>query len=379
MAPVSNRYTAISIVDTNGFVMYDRGMDNKKEKIILHKGLPIIHDFLTYTIIAKDEKEIDYDIGGIYCEYIRNKPIEFKGTIIRAPYFKERFGEKKIFESLGWIKEELLNYYPPVPVLMLVGSMFSIIDSTYELSKKEWLKVEEEYKDQFEYYEEIKEYVLKDSGIKDTNNNSIGGIIMYAYIIYIIFYGLAREEAERAIPFLEKNADFDDEKLSEFPSELFTDFLSMQHIDYNIVSMKKGLKPIYTPRTPLSLFIFELSNMLEYGTTLVKCKNCGKYFVPSGRNDTKYCNYESPQTKGKTCKEIGAQLSRVKKEKEDELTREYRKKYMSLLMRSKRHPENEKYKKMFSQYKKENTRIKKLYKEKKVSKKEYLEWIKHFV
>ncbi|MBQ2643115.1 MAG: hypothetical protein IJF94_04865 [Eubacterium sp.] len=359
-------------------MLYDKGMDNKKGKIILHKGLPIIQDLLTYTIIDKGEKEIEYDIGGIYCEYIRNKPIEFKSTIIRTPYFKEKYSEKKLFESMDWIKMKLLNHYPPVPVLMLIGSMVSIIDSTIRLEEKELLVVEEEYRSQFEYYDEVKEYVLKDSGIKNTNNNSIGEIIMNAYIIYIIFYGLAREEAERAIPFFERNADFDDEKLSEFPSELFAEFLSMQHIDYNIASLKGGLKPIYTPRTPLSLFIFELSNMLEYGATLVKCKNCGKYFVPSGRNDTKYCGYESPQTTGKTCKEIGAQLSRIKKEKEDELTREYRKKYMSLLMRKKRHPDNEKYQQDFDEYKKNIAMMREKYDKKKISKKDYIEWIKNY-
>ena len=40
-----------------------------------------------------------------------------------------------------------------------------------------------------------------------------------------------------------------------------------------------------------------------------KCKNCGKYFIPSNRSDEKYCDNPSPQKPKKTCKQYGAKKS----------------------------------------------------------------------
>ncbi len=346
---------------------------------MLHRGLPIVLDCITYTILSDSgKKSLDYDIGGIFCEYIRNKPIEFKDIIIKAPFFKNKYSEKKLLESMEWIKGELSKEFPPSSVMMLVGSMLTIIEDTIDFNEKEHIKEETDYQKEFEFYEDLKKRVFAGSGVENNKYDCIGSIIMNAYFKYIFHYGIARSIAERVIPFFEKDADFDDEKLKEFPVELFTNCLSLQHIDYNIVSMEGGLKPIFTPRTPLSLFIFEISNMLEYGSELVKCKNCGKYFVPRGRNDAKYCLYDSPQNPGKTCKDVGAQLSRAKKERQDELTREYRKKYMSLLMRTKRHPDNEKYERAFKKYKSEIIKIRKQFEEQRISKEAYIEWIKSF-
>ena len=89
----------------------------------------------------------------------------------------------------------------------------------------------------------------------------------------------------------------------------------------------------------MSLALFEIAHSMDANTIFVKCKNCGNYFVPARRSDAKYCDYPSPQQKTKTCKEIGAQIARANKEKNDAATKQYRKLYMQMKMASRRNPQ----------------------------------------
>ena len=86
--------------------------------------------------------------------------------------------------------------------------------------------------------------------------------------------------------------------------------------------------------------LFEFAHVLDNDIKIIKCRNCNKYFVPIGRTDTIYCGYPSPQNKDKACRDIGAQVTRTKKIKNDIVTMEYRRLYMRLKMRLKRHPED---------------------------------------
>ena len=79
---------------------------------------------------------------------------------------------------------------------------------------------------------------------------------------------------------------------------------------------------------------------MDANTKFVKCKNCGNYFVPVGRSDSVYCGYPSPQDETKECRDVGANATRVKKMKNDVLTKEYRRLYMRLKMALKRHPDD---------------------------------------
>lgn len=56
---------------------------------------------------------------------------------------------------------------------------------------------------------------------------------------------------------------------------------------------------------------------------LRKCKNCGKYFIPSSRSDTKYCDNVSPQNSSKTCRDIGADLFYKEKRNSNPVTKAY--------------------------------------------------------
>lgn len=51
--------------------------------------------------------------------------------------------------------------------------------------------------------------------------------------------------------------------------------------------------------------------------------NCGKYFIPSSRSDSKYCDNVSPQNASKTCIDIGSKLFYKDKRDSNPVTKAY--------------------------------------------------------
>jgi|GEM_PF-3245370 hypothetical protein len=96
-------------------------------------------------------------------------------------------------------------------------------------------------------------------------------------------------------------------------------------------------------KSSMSLLLFEMAHLMETGTDISKCKNCGNYFIQTGRSDAIYCEYPSPKNPERTCKEIGAQITRTEKMKKDTATRLYRNIYMRDKMLQKRHPDKKEY------------------------------------
>lgn len=56
------------------------------------------------------------------------------------------------------------------------------------------------------------------------------------------------------------------------------------------------------------------------------CKNCGKYFAVTGHGGTEYCSRVF-DSKGRTCKEIGAVTQWAKSKRDDVVFKEYRREY----------------------------------------------------
>ena len=123
----------------------------------------------------------------------------------------------------------------------------------------------------------------------------------------------------------------------------------------------------------ISILAIEFKEFIsDKHNTIKKCKNCGKYFIPNNLRDIRYCNniFKS----GKTCKQIGKELSYKKSLKEDNLLDMYRKRYLSLAS-SVSHYGTEKSIEKFEKYKKDGAIMKKKYLNKEISKKEFKYWI----
>lgn len=297
-------------------------------------GLNIIFDG-KYNVVMGDGDAIEYPIGGVACEYARLHPHELKKYIMKNPYFDKtdlkKYGAEALMDFYNIMKKE----YGMVTAMMVVADFSNCFSEYGRLKKQELDEVTVTWNEEKDT-DAIKSFILKDSGYTEYGTSSIGQAMLTAYSTFAYYYVAFRHIFAILV------ADGSDEKaaVEEFWM-MYAEYIDFQHIDFKIINYDKGFHSLYTIQSSLSLILFEAAHALETGTKFVKCKNCGQYFVPIGRSDSVYCSYPSPQDQKKACRDVGANITRAKKLKNDVLTQEYRRLYMRLKMALKRHPENE--------------------------------------
>lgn len=142
--------------------------------------------------------------------------------------------------------------------------------------------------------------------------------------------------------------------------------------------------------SPFFYFNYECSSIAEYLTAsfleliknnynILKCKNCGKYFIAYKRTDTLYCDRISPQDISKTCKKyaiVQAWQEKIKDETDWHCL--YRRVYQSLQMKARRNAGHKQSNQKFEDFKKEAKIWKKDIKEHKKTDKEFLNWLQSY-
>jgi len=83
---------------------------------------------------------------------------------------------------------------------------------------------------------------------------------------------------------------------------------------------------ILCPDTVYDLIDYQLRECIKRGIKMRVCKNCEKYFAVTGHGNTEYCSRVF-DSKGRTCKEIGAVTQWTKSKSADLLFKEYRREY----------------------------------------------------
>ena len=119
----------------------------------------------------------------------------------------------------------------------------------------------------------------------------------------------------------------------------------------------------------LFIIAWKLSR-LDY--IILKCKNCGKYFIPNSKHETKYCNFIFDNNK--TCKDIAPQMEYKKKLNNEPVLKKCRTFYQSLQKNSANYGGN--YTIRYENFKKELPIMKHELKEGNISKKQFDEWLK---
>ena len=97
-----------------------------------------------------------------------------------------------------------------------------------------------------------------------------------------------------------------------------------------------------------------------------------------GRSDTIYCDYPSPQDHSKKCNEIGPQITRAEKEKNDEATKLYRKVYMRYKMLEKRNPNENRYSIILKELVEGSKGWRQVIKDDPERREEYISWIQSY-
>lgn len=124
-----------------------------------------------------------------------------------------------------------------------------------------------------------------------------------------------------------------------------------------------------------SIAMISFSELGSRGKIIRKCQNCGKYFIPSKRSDTLYCDNPSPEAPEMTCKEYGTRRLWYERQKEDELATLSRKIASAKGMLAKRNPDIPQYAESYEYFKAQRLIWMKAVKEGTKTQDEYREWL----
>ena len=98
-----------------------------------------------------------------------------------------------------------------------------------------------------------------------------------------------------------------------------------QLMDFERVEGQKFVE-VLCPRNIYDLIDFSVRECIKREVKMRVCKNCGHWFALTGRTNAEYCEV-TRDSKGRTCKEIGAIALWNKNKSEDEVFKIYRREY----------------------------------------------------
>ena len=103
---------------------------------------------------------------------------------------------------------------------------------------------------------------------------------------------------------------------------------AFNHLDVvnKIIDENIPVREVYDINSVQDWFRYEFMYLAKGNVLYKQCKNCGRFFIPSGRFDSEYCE-RIDTASGKTCKEVGAINTFAKKHENDEIHQAYTKAY----------------------------------------------------
>lgn len=264
---------------------------------------------------------------------------------------------KTFFYAYGF---ELLKEYVPYKELedtyKSEKKMLEVMNKVYEGSSYELLEIQENFR---KCVDQI--YNLNgEKGLEGASANSkfIANIIKHKSDVY--------RYSNKIEVILDSYSSKDD----DFHNINYKDLV--EKLENNELSIKKH--NVYTSEKLSNILYVILEQVVQAPNLPIKqCQNCGKYFIPSSRQDEVYCEF--PDEKGKTCKEKGA-LETYKRNLESiPALLEYRRSYQKKIMIVSRNKDNKKLKKDFDNWKKEAQSKIKLFKQGKLDEDTLYKWM----
>lgn len=314
--------------------------DNKRLKIFLQK---CEFDGLKYP-------------GLIHFPYVENFGMMLI-MFINADFSNFDKSYKTFFYAYGF---ELLKEYIPYKELVTTYTsqkkMLDIMKRVYESSLQELIELQHDFR-------KCVDQIYNLNGIEELNDCSAKS----KFIANII---TRKSEVYRYSSKIEVVLDSYAEKDVDYNNEVY------ERLAYKIQNEEVSIKKhhVYTSEKLSNILYVILEQIVEVPNLPIKqCQNCGKYFIPSSRQDEVYCEFADE--KGKTCKEKGA-LQTYKKNLENiPALLEYRRSYQKKIMIVSRNKENKQLKKDFDKWKKEAQDKIKLFKQGKLEEDKLYNWM----
>lgn len=312
----------------------------------------------------------EYPIGGMIAEYARLHPSEIKEVIMSYNHLREKTIEDNLAPFFPWFINKLEAKFGVVAAIMITFEFMDLTVDFIKMSKEERLNFNES---KINEKGKIYEFIFNETNYNEPGIETIEQLLLSCYLWYADIYVAFKH----SFNMLATDEEYEEKQVTGFWS-MFGDNIDFQHIDFKIACFESAFHSIYTIKSSMSLILFEAAHCMDNEIKFVKCANCGEYFIPEGRRDAIYCNYSSPQNIEKTCKEIGAQVTRANKEKSDVTTKEYRKVYMKYKMITLRHPEDRKNREIFEKLQTEIKVWRKQLSSGEKTIEQFLDWLKTF-
>ena len=121
-----------------------------------------------------------------------------------------------------------------------------------------------------------------------------------------------------------------EQKLADYYAQGERDPLKVFHFRPQLVDFERveghGFVEVLRPGSIYDLIDFSVRECIKREIKMRMCKNCGHWFALTGRTNAEYCEV-TRDSKGRTCKEIGAIALWNKNKSEDEVFKIYRREY----------------------------------------------------
>ena len=98
-----------------------------------------------------------------------------------------------------------------------------------------------------------------------------------------------------------------------------------QPMNFEVIDRKLFAEVLY-PKDIYDLIDFQVRECVKREIRMRVCKNCLRYFAVTGKASTEYCDRVC-DSKGRTCKEVGAINTWAQRKQGDEVFKEYRREY----------------------------------------------------
>ena len=116
--------------------------------------------------------------------------------------------------------------------------------------------------------------------------------------------------------------------------------------------------------------------LIENNYLILKCQNCGKYFVAYNRTNTLYCDRVSPQNASKNCKQYGKEIKWLERTKDEtDWYSFYRKVYQTFQKKAIRNPKHKESKKAFDDFRTKANEWKIALKEGTKTEDDFMKWL----
>lgn len=320
------------------------------KKIYPFEGLGVYYDG-KMNIAVSGRLQKKYRIGEMICEFTRNNQLDRKDVLCHNPYAELNISTNNTYRAWQWMEKNMIDSDDLIVTTMLLKIIRSFMVQVD--GKVSHFLADRSLKTKFQESPEHREIAFEIFGKNFDGNfviNNIKDMLQCGYYIFLLNQLSVKRKFKKILegssvkPGIWLSEDNDIESSASNDDIFLGVFDDISSIDFQIIYEDGKFLPAYDIHTSTDLLLFEAAHIQEKGIKVAQCKNCHSFFIPKNRSDTIYCDNPSPQDPARTCKKIGAQITRISMEKQYAGIRQYRKIYLANNMRMKRHPDNNDFK-----------------------------------